>query len=215
MTMQRRRSDLSGRAKLRSPGRPPVGRRSERQQFWAAIAAGRSSEQAAATAGVSGVVGIRWFREGGGMPPSHLAPSAPPLLGRYLSFMEREQIALLRANGHGVRQIARQLTRAPSTISRELRRNAATRSGGFEYRATTAQWHADGAARRPKPAKLASNVARLPGAPKVGMPRRPGRESRLSLRRARRGDESLLRLPRPRSFGRAQEREPRAPACLS
>jgi IS30 family transposase len=93
------------------------------------------------------------------MPPSHLAPSAPPLSGRYLSFAEREQIALLRANSYGVRQIARRLARAPSTISRELRRNAATRSGGFDYRATTAQWHADRAARRPKVAKLASNVA--------------------------------------------------------
>src|SRR5262250_3653652 len=49
-------------------------------------------------------------------------------------------------------------SRATSTISRELRRNAATRSGGLEYRATTAQWHADRAARRPKPAKLAMNT---------------------------------------------------------
>jgi IS30 family transposase len=40
-----------------------------------------------------------------------------------------------------------------------LRRNAATRSGGLEYRATTAQWHAERSARRPKPAKLALNVA--------------------------------------------------------
>jgi IS30 family transposase len=39
-----------------------------------------------------------------------------------------------------------------------LRRNAATRSRGLEYRATAAQWHADRAARRPKPAKLASNA---------------------------------------------------------
>jgi IS30 family transposase len=73
------------------------------------------------------------------MPPSHLAPSAPPLSGRYLSFAEREQIALLRAKGHGIRQIARRLARSASTISRELRRNAATRSDGFEYRASTAQ----------------------------------------------------------------------------
>jgi IS30 family transposase len=51
------------------------------------------------------------------------------------------------------------MTRAASTISRELRRNAATRSGGLEYRATTAQWHADRAARRPKPARLATNAA--------------------------------------------------------
>jgi IS30 family transposase len=91
------------------------------------------------------------------MAACHLMPSAPPLSGRYLAFTEREQIALLRAKGHGVREIARRLGRAPSTISRELRRNAATRSGGLEYRATTAQWHAERAARRPKPAKLAAN----------------------------------------------------------
>jgi len=77
---------------------------------------------------------------------------------RYLSFTEREELALLRAQGHGVRAIGRRLGRAASTISRELRRNAATRSGALEYRATTAQWHADRSARRPKPAKLALNV---------------------------------------------------------
>ena len=73
------------------------------------------------------------------MAASHLRASAPPPSGRYLSFTEREEIALGRAQGHGVPEIARQLARAPSTISRELRRNAATRAGGFEYRATTAQ----------------------------------------------------------------------------
>jgi len=78
-------------------------------QFWAAIAAGRSSEEAGRYAQVSGVVGIRWFREAGGMPPSHLSPSAPPLSGRYLAFTEREQIALLRAKGYSVRAIAREL----------------------------------------------------------------------------------------------------------
>ena len=92
------------------------------------------------------------------MAASHLMPSAPPLSGRYLAFTEREQIALWRVQGHGVREIARRVARTPSTISRELRRNAATRSGGFEYQATTAQWHADRAARRPKPAKLAINT---------------------------------------------------------
>ena len=93
------------------------------------------------------------------MPPSQLAPSSPPPTGRYLSLVEREQIALLRARHQGVREIAGQLGRSASTISRELRRNAATRSGGFEYRPITAQWHADRAARRPKPAKLSINPA--------------------------------------------------------
>ena len=44
--------------------------------------------------------------------------------------------------GQGVRQIARTLERDPGTISRELRRNCATRSGKQEYRATVAQWKA-------------------------------------------------------------------------
>ena len=57
----------------------------------------------------------------------------------------------------GVREIARAAGRAPSTISRELRRNAATRGGQLEYRASTAQWHAERRARRPKAAKLAAN----------------------------------------------------------
>jgi IS30 family transposase len=93
------------------------------------------------------------------MPPSTLARSSRPPSGRYLSFAEREEVALWRAQGHGVREVARRLGRAASTISRELRRNAATRGGALEYRATAAQWHAERAARRPKRAKLAANPA--------------------------------------------------------
>ena len=148
-------SSVTGRPVMRSPGRPPAGRE-HRVRFWEAIARGASSVDAAAEAGVSAVVGVRWFREAGGMPPSAIRA---PLSGRYLSFAEREEIALLRAQKCGVREIARRLGRSPSTISRELRRNAATRSGGLEYRASTAQWHADRRARRPRPAKLAVNAA--------------------------------------------------------
>jgi IS30 family transposase len=83
--------------------------------------------------------------------------SPAPLWGRYLSFTEREEIAIAHAQSLGVREIARRLGRSPSTISRELRRNAATRGGVLDYRATTAQWHADRRARRPKVAKLAAN----------------------------------------------------------
>ena len=85
--------------------------------------------------------------------------SAKPLCSRYLSFAEREEIALLRVQGYSMQEVARRLGRVASTISRELRRNAATRSGGLAYRATTAQWHAERAARRPKQAKLARNAA--------------------------------------------------------
>jgi hypothetical protein len=87
------------------------------------------------------------------MPPLSLAEPT----GRYLSFSEREDLALLKAQGLAVRAIARELQRDPGTISRELRRNAATRGGKCEYRATVAQCKAQTAARRPKPAKLATN----------------------------------------------------------
>ena len=133
--------------------------RDEQNSFWRAIAAGLSSEDAALEAGVSQPVGTRWFRKAGGMPPAKFRSSAKPLCGRYLSLVEREEIALLRAQGHSMQEIGRRLGRAASTISRELRRNAATRGGGLEYRATTAQWHADRSARRPKPTKLALNAA--------------------------------------------------------
>jgi IS30 family transposase len=152
---RRRRSDLAGRPAMRSPGRPPVAQREDRQRFWKAIAHGLSSEDAARSCGVSPAVGVRWFRQGGGMPSISLAP----LSRRYLSFAEREELAILRAQGAGVRQVARRLGRDPSTISRELRRNATTRGGRLDYRASTAQWHADRHARRPKLAKLAVNDA--------------------------------------------------------
>jgi IS30 family transposase len=80
-----------------------------------------------------------------------------PVSCRYLCFAEREEIALLRAEGKGVREIAREIGRAPSTISRELRRNAATRCGRLEYRASVAQWKAELVARRAKTAKLAAD----------------------------------------------------------
>lgn len=154
----RRRSDRALRSKLRSPGRPPVARQEHQRRFWVLIAGGLSSEEASTGAGVSTPVGARWFRKAGGMPLSTLVPSLKPLSGRYLSFSEREELAIQRAQGAGVRQIARHMGRAGSTISRELRRNAATRSGGLEYRATTAQWHAERTAGRPKPAKLTLNA---------------------------------------------------------
>ena len=143
------------RGKMRSPGRPPAWQRDQQQRFWVEIAKGTSSEEAAVSVGVASAVGSRWFREAGGMRPISLAP----LSGRYLSLTEREEIAILKAQGCGVREIARQVRRCPSTISRELRRNAATRPGSSGYRAITAQWHADRRARRPKVAKLAANEA--------------------------------------------------------
>ena len=137
---------------MRSPGRPMPARHVERE-FWRLIAQGKRTEDAALEVGVSWPVGSRWFRHAGGMPPLSLAEPT----GRYLSLHEREELALLKAKGLGVRAIARELQRDPGTISRELRRNAATRGGKIEYRATVAQWKTQTAARRPKPAKLAAH----------------------------------------------------------
>lgn len=150
---KQQKATWSMRGKLRSPGRPPGWQRDQRQRFWMEIAKGTSSEDAAIAVGVASAVGSRWFREAGGMRPISLAPSS----GRYLTLNEREEIAILKAKGCGVRQIAREVGRPPSTIGRELRRNAATRTGTSEYRAVTAQWHAERRARRPKVAKLAEN----------------------------------------------------------
>ncbi len=144
--------EVTGRAPMRSPGAPGTPRSVERL-FWDKIAEGLLPTEAGVAVGVSPVKGSRWFRDAGGMSP--YSWSRPG--GRYLSFAEREEIALLRVQGKGVRQIAQVLGRSPSTISRELRRNAATRSGKLDYRASVAQWKAELFARRPKTAKLAEN----------------------------------------------------------
>jgi hypothetical protein len=153
-TMRERQREVQlYRGQVPSPGRPTVAWREDRVRFWGAIARGVMTEDAAADAGVSSPVGFRWFRHAGGVNPCLL----PTVSGRYLSFSEREDIALLRAKGLGVREIARRVKRHPSTISRELRRNASTRTWRLDYKPSTAQWHAERRARRPKVAKLAVN----------------------------------------------------------
>jgi transposase, IS30 family len=111
--------------------------------------------EAAAAAGVSKTVAWRWFRHVGGvMPPPF--PAARSCAGvRRLSLPEREEIACRRAAGEGVRAIARELGRSPSTVSRELRRGTVRRKSG--YRATVAQALADQRSRRPKPRRLTLN----------------------------------------------------------
>jgi IS30 family transposase len=141
------------RGQIPSPGRPTVAWREDRVRFWAAIARGLKTEDAALESGVSSPVAFRWFRHSGGVNPC----LPPTVSGRYLSFAEREDIAIWRAQGFGVRAIARRLGRNPSTISRELRRNASTRTYPPGYKASTAQWHAERRARRPKVAKLSTN----------------------------------------------------------
>ena len=199
------RKKRSTRAPLGSLGRPPVAGRAEQELFWRAIAAGLNSESAALKAGLSQAVGPRLFRKAGGMPPAMFRSSAKPLSGRYLSLVEREEIALLNAQGHSIREIGRRLGRTGSTICRELDRNAATHGGGMAYRATTAQWHADRSARRPKPTKLALNSAlrtyvedRLAGvvaAPSCARVRRSGRCKNRRWTKAWSPEQIARRLP--------------------
>lgn len=152
MARRQQAADRAVRPKLRSPGHPKYQRPVE-AAFWDQIAAGLLAEEAASVIGVAPAVCTRWYRQCGGMRPFRLTPGT----GKRLSFSEREDIAMLRVQGCGVREIARQLNRDPSTISRELRRNAATRGGKLDYRASVAQWKSDIAAKRPKVAKLVAN----------------------------------------------------------
>lgn len=129
-------------------GRPRLPRRVERE-FWRKVRHGLSTQDAAVAVGVSLSAGQRWFAHGGGMPTIDLDEPQ----GRYLSFTEREDIAVWRQQGMSMREIGRRLGRPPSTVSRELSRN---RSPGRGYRASVAQAAADERARRPKPCKLAT-----------------------------------------------------------
>jgi IS30 family transposase len=121
------------------------------QPFWAALQAGEFIADAAVVAGTYRKQGTRWVAACGGVRPRR----GRGLKGRCLSFAEREEIALAHARGETMRVIARRLGRSPSTISRELKRNA-DRGGG--YRATIAHALAYERASRPKPAKLATNL---------------------------------------------------------
>jgi len=122
------------------------------QPFWAALQRGEFISDAAVLAGTYRKQGTRWVAACGGVRPRR----GRNLKGRCLSFSEREEIALAHARGETMRVIARRLGRAPSTISRELKRNADRHDGS--YRATTAHALAYERASRPKPAKLATNL---------------------------------------------------------
>src|SRR3954453_16123447 len=125
----------------------------ERQQrFWELVTSGASSSQACEAVGVNRRQGYRWRRDSGGQPP----PAPRGVAARYLSLEERLQIADLHLAGASRRAIAAQLGRAPSTISRELRRNGpgAGRAGRARYAPYAAHKRAGLRARRPKPFKL-------------------------------------------------------------
>jgi transposase, IS30 family len=131
-------------------GRPPVPR-AVQARFWEGVRSGLGIQEAGAAAGVCQQVANRWFRAAGGVKSNGPGPAS----GRYLSVAEREEIAVGLAAGDSVRMIAARLGRAPSTVSREVRRNSNCRG---EYRALAAQGQAQWRAARPKTAKLAGNA---------------------------------------------------------
>ena len=105
MARRQQQADRALRPVMRSPGRPMPARHVERA-FWRLIAQGKRTEEAALQIGVSTPVAVRWFRHAGGMPPLSLAEPT----GRYLSFAEREELALRLEQGEflalGERQVA-------------------------------------------------------------------------------------------------------------
>ncbi|WP_208720204.1 IS30 family transposase [Amycolatopsis circi] len=124
--------------------------RSVRVEFWEQVRAGLAAKPAARAVGLAPTTGVRLFRQAGGVIGN--APRCPGPVR--LDLAEREEIACLRAAGHGVRAIGRAIGRPGSTVSRELARN--TGSGG--YRASSAQHAAEQRAKRPKTAKLAADA---------------------------------------------------------
>ena len=121
------------------------------QRFWQVMADGGFITDAVAVIGTSRRTGRRVLAEAGGVRPRR----GQGLVGRCLTFAEREEIALGRAAGESMRSIADRLGRSPGTISRELERNL-DRQG--RYRATAAHARAYARASRPKQAKLATNL---------------------------------------------------------
>ena len=126
--------------------------KSVRLKMWAGIREGLTVGEAAVRAGVSEGQGMAWFRDAGGVSPP--MPSSAAVGYRRLSFAEREDISIWRAQQVGVREIARRLGRPPGTVSKELARN----SGRREYRASTANVKAEDRAARSRPGKLATNL---------------------------------------------------------
>ena len=121
------------------------------QVFWAGLQRGEFITDAAAAAGTYRKQGTRWVIANGGVRPRR----GRNLTGRFLSFAEREEIALGRAAGESMREIARRLGRSPATISRELRRNA---NGAGPVSGHQRARGGLGPRVRPKPAKLATNL---------------------------------------------------------
>jgi transposase, IS30 family len=90
-------------------------------EYWKLMAAGVGTVEACRRPGIGRTTGYYWRSQRGGLTRTVRAEDSRS--GRYLSLLERERIAILCAQGCTMREVARRLGRAASTISRELRRN--------------------------------------------------------------------------------------------
>jgi IS30 family transposase len=135
-------------------------------RFWELIYAGATYVEAERVSGLGRGGAGRLLRCTGGVRPRLVVVVGvdPENRTRCLVECEREHIALRWACGAGVREIARELARHPSTISREISRNGFTRSGyrpdgrprgRWQYRPLLAQAKAERRRRRPKLRRLA------------------------------------------------------------
>jgi transposase, IS30 family len=127
---------LSARRVKKGPGRRPQSAKRERfvelrERGWTILGAAREVG-ASRTAGNNWSRGYKTYRNGQvvGFVPALERLAVRQINARFLSQDERIDIADLRHTGLSIRQIAHRLGRAPSTISRELRRNG-TRGGGY------------------------------------------------------------------------------------
>jgi IS30 family transposase len=141
-------------AAVRAAGRGGPGRGTpvapeRRRKLLDLMAKGTPPYLAARQAGVSRGFAYALHRKMGGV----YRPAGTSYSDRYLDREERYEIARLRESGLPVRQVAARLGRSPSTVSRELRRNAAPRTGDYQpERAERLAWERQ---RRPKASKLA------------------------------------------------------------
>ncbi|MEP6562664.1 MAG: IS30 family transposase [Nakamurella sp.] len=121
-------TDIQNDRKLPGPGAPLT---AERDLYLRLMAQGMSNSQACRVVGINRRTGTRWrygrtISNKAGLPWIYLPIATKPVVisPRFLSETERITLADLRRTDRSIRSIAAEMGRSPSTISKELRRNA-------------------------------------------------------------------------------------------